>query len=309
MAGAEAIVQKNARYKLAKYGGHINITKYFAVSLLRRMGFVKRKGTKSVKQLPTDFDEIKKKYVEKVSNVVTKFQIPDSLIINWDQTGCQLIPGGDWTMDQKGAQQVSITGLDDKRQITLLLAITKSGSLLSPQLIYAGKSDRCLPKGVDFPSSWDITYTESHWSNEESMVRFVENIIIPYVNGIRESLPLSKCNQEAVTIFGVYKAHQSPKLLELLKQNKIIPLFVPAYCTDKLQPLDLAVNREYKEILKGHFHDWYTEKVCDDTESTIVDLRTSVVKPIHACWVISTHEAMEEKKVLIRKGFEKAGLV
>lgn len=50
------------------------------------MGFVKRKGTKSVKQLPTDFDEIKKKYVEKVSNVVTKFQIPDSLIINWDQT-------------------------------------------------------------------------------------------------------------------------------------------------------------------------------------------------------------------------------
>lgn len=42
------------------------------------MGFVKRKDTKSVKQLPTDFDKIKKKYVEKVSNAVTKFQIPDS---------------------------------------------------------------------------------------------------------------------------------------------------------------------------------------------------------------------------------------
>lgn len=255
---------------MAKYGGYINITKYFAVSLLWRMGFVKRKGTKSVKQLPADFDEIKKKYVEKVSNVVTTFQIPDSLIINWDQTGCQLIPGGDWTMDQRRAQQVSITGLDDKRQITLLLAITKSGSLLSPQLIYPGKSDRCLPKGVVFPSSWDITFTESHRSNEETMVRFV--IIIPYVNGIRESLPLSKCNQEAVTIFDVYKAHQSPKLLELLKQNTIIPLFVPACSTDKFQPLDLAVNREYKEILKGHFHDWYTKKVCDDTDSTIIDL-------------------------------------
>lgn len=100
-------------------------------------------GTTSVKQIHTDFDEIKKKYVEKVSNVVTKFQIPDSLIINWDQTGCHLIPGGDWTIDQRGAQQVSITGLDDNRQITLLLAINKSGSLLSPQLIYAGKSDRC----------------------------------------------------------------------------------------------------------------------------------------------------------------------
>lgn len=114
------------------------------------MGFVKSKGTKSVKQLPGDFDEIKKKYIEKVSNVVTKFQISDSLIINWEQTGCQLIPGGDWTMNQRGAQQVSITGLDDKRQITLLLAITRSDSLLSPQLIYPGKSDRYLPKGVVF---------------------------------------------------------------------------------------------------------------------------------------------------------------
>lgn len=123
-------------------------------------------------------------------------------------------------MDQRGAQQVSITGLDDKRQITLLLAITKSGSSLSSQLIYAGKSDRCLPMGIAFPSSLDITYIESYWSNEENMVRFVKNIIIPYVNEIRESLPLSRYNQEAVTIFDVYKAHQSPKLLELLKKKK-----------------------------------------------------------------------------------------
>lgn len=41
--------KQTARYKLAKYGGHINITKYFAVSLLRRMGFAKKKRTKSVK--------------------------------------------------------------------------------------------------------------------------------------------------------------------------------------------------------------------------------------------------------------------
>lgn len=91
MAGAEATTQ-NARYKLVKNAGHINITKYFAVSLLRRVGFVKRMGTTSVKQIHTDFDEIKKKYVEKVSNVVTKFQIPDSLIIIGTKQGAILYP-------------------------------------------------------------------------------------------------------------------------------------------------------------------------------------------------------------------------
>lgn len=57
-----------------------------------------------------------------------------------------------------------------------------------------GKFDRCLFKGVDFLLLWDIIYIEFYWSNEEIMVRFVENIIILYVNGICEFLLLLKCN-------------------------------------------------------------------------------------------------------------------
>jgi hypothetical protein len=53
MAGAEAIATKFARHKQQRYGGHINITKTFAISIFRRMGFVKRKGTKGVKHLQT----------------------------------------------------------------------------------------------------------------------------------------------------------------------------------------------------------------------------------------------------------------
>ena len=55
MAGAEAIATKFARHKQQRYGGHINITKTFAISIFRRMGFVKRKGTKGVKHLPADW--------------------------------------------------------------------------------------------------------------------------------------------------------------------------------------------------------------------------------------------------------------
>jgi hypothetical protein len=86
MAGAEAIVTKFARHKLQRHGGHINITKTFAISILRRMGFVKRKGTKGVNHLPADLDSIKEEYVNKVNNVIKEHNIPDSLVINWDQT-------------------------------------------------------------------------------------------------------------------------------------------------------------------------------------------------------------------------------
>ncbi|CAC5413807.1 unnamed protein product [Mytilus coruscus] len=322
MAAAEAIVTKFARHRLERYGGHITITSSFAKSLLRRMGFVKRKGTKAVKHLPNDFDEIRQEYISKINNVREKHHIPDTLIINWDQTGCQLVPGGDWTMEKEGTQQISISGLDDKRQITLLLAVSMSGDLLPQQLIYPGKTDRCLPKGVDFPSTWDVTCTETHWSNEDTMIQFVNNVIVPYVDEIRDSMPLNNSTtQKAIAIFDVFKAHRGERLLDLLKANDIVPLFVPAACTDRLQPLDLSVNREYKEQLKSHFHDWYSAEVIhqineqeDSTgeiapDNVVVNMRTSVLKPIHANWIVSSHNKISTRKDLIQLGFRKAGLL
>ncbi|KAH3880831.1 hypothetical protein DPMN_004753 [Dreissena polymorpha] len=104
--------------------------------------------------------------------------------------------------------------------------------------------------------------------------------------------------------------------MQLLKANGITPLFVPAACTDPLQPLDLSVNYEYKQQLKQCFHDWYCKQVVshlekkdgDPSSCANVDLRTSTLKPIHAEWLIFTHDKMSERRDLIQAGFRKAGL-
>ena len=60
----------------------------------------------------------------------------------------------------------------------------------------------------------------------------------------------------ALAIFDVFKAHRSDKLLALLKKSRIAIVFVPASCTDKLQPLDQTINKKYKEELKKEFQMW-----------------------------------------------------
>ena len=55
------------------------------------------------------------------------------------------------------------------------------GDFLPPQLVYQGKTTRCLP-GVEFPEGWHITHSENHWSNEYTMKEYIAKIIIPYVN-------------------------------------------------------------------------------------------------------------------------------
>lgn len=53
---------------------------------------------------------------------------------------------------------MEVTGKDDRRQITVVFAGSLSGEFLPPQVIYEGKTKRCLPP-FQFPVTWNITYT------------------------------------------------------------------------------------------------------------------------------------------------------
>lgn len=65
----------------------------------------------------------------------------------------------------------------------------------------------------------------------------------------------------------MFAAHRSEKVLSALKKVNIRYVFVPAGCTDELQPLDQTVNKKYKELLKTEFQNWYSEKVRQKLEN------------------------------------------
>ena len=68
---------------------------------------------------------------------------------------------------------------------------------------------------------------------------------------------------------------------------------MPAGCTGQLQPLDVAVNEPFKAHLKELFSLWYAERVRMDgqlVEEIKIDLRASVIKPIHFRWLVDNME-------------------
>jgi len=40
--------------------------------------------------------------------------IPSDLILNWDHTGINVVPGSQWTMEAKGSKRVEAVGVSDK---------------------------------------------------------------------------------------------------------------------------------------------------------------------------------------------------
>ena len=50
--------------------------------------------------------------------MVREHDIPDDLVINWDETGLNLVPSDSWTLEKEASQRVQLVGQNDKRMIT-----------------------------------------------------------------------------------------------------------------------------------------------------------------------------------------------
>ena len=105
-----------------------------------------------------------------------------------------------------------------------------------------------------FPEDWDITFTENHWANEMTTESHIKKVLIPYIEGTRKKLSLQE-DHAALVIFDKFKGQCTTNILSLLESNHIRLVVVPSNCTDRLQPLDVSVNKAVKEHLRKQFQE------------------------------------------------------
>lgn len=111
----------------------------------------------------------------------------------------------------------------------------------------------------DFPDDWCVTHSENHWSNEVTMIQYIQGIIVPYVEGVRQML--GKNEQAALAIFDNFRGQLTENVVEELEHHNIQSVLVPANCTDRLQPMDLSVNKSAKAFMRSQFTMWYAEEM------------------------------------------------
>ena len=104
---------------------------------------------------------------------------------------------------QAKATVIPITHSDDKHKVTAVLAATLSGEFLPPQIIFQGKTVKCHSEVV-IPERWDIWHSPNHWSNEETMTRYVEKVVVPFISRKRVQLKFDPTHP-ALAIFDCFK--------------------------------------------------------------------------------------------------------
>ena len=178
MAIGNRVVRSNSPTLLN--GGSLELTEDWAQGAIKSMNLTNRKDTTGkIEPFKQFLLEEKLTFQKKISGVIFEHDIPKELIINLDQTPLFYVNLGKCTSDVTGEKTVQIEGIDGKRQITATFAISMSGEFLPIQIFYEGKTKRYLPK-YTFPASFDITFSENHWSNTEKSLSFWNKIVFPH---------------------------------------------------------------------------------------------------------------------------------
>jgi hypothetical protein len=136
----------------------------------------------------------------------------------------------------------------DKRQATLILYIFADGvPRIRLKLIFHGKAtdeggkiEECesylYHKGVT------VHFNSTAYNNEELMMQWIDSELIPNLKPTAQD--------EVFLALDAATFHKTLAVLKKLHDNYIITALVLGGCTGILQPLDTAVNKPFKELLR-----------------------------------------------------------
>lgn len=215
-----------------------------------------------------------------------------------------------------GSSDVAVVGAEDKRQITACVAASLRGDLLPLQLIFQGKTARKLPPGTaaSIAARVDITHSVNHWSTQETMQRWITNVLLPHSERMIELHALN-ANAHVLLLLDCWAVHKSAEFRGWLAKEhpRIHLVFVPANCTSKLQLADVALQRPFKSSITQNFNDWATNAVAEQIQHGKVtgiagQLGMPALKPRVLQWCVESWNGLRERKQLILDGWERSCL-
>ena len=251
-------------------------------------------GTRAARALPREFVDIKHDFLLRVYWIVDKFSIPKDLFLNMDETGVLFFPMPKRTWGPKGAKQVDIVRLDEKRQFTLSPVISASGEVAGRvQVIWEGKTRACCPSvGTQKRHEAELLHTNSisHWSTASTVFELIENLWTDYVLPKMEKSKLNVRTQHWVLLMEVYSSHRDECLLR-----------------DNTEPWKVWFARFAQE--------WVVKIVCEQFERNVstVDIviphkKSELTDPFCA-WVATATSGMRSKTSVIERAWEETGVL
>lgn len=271
------------------------------------MKWTYRRGTGKARNSPNDPNDAQRLFQHnqwklKVRMYQLKHNIPPQMIVSLDETFTQAVPSSKFSLAERGSRDVLITGIDDKRGVTVSHATHAGYGMIGSQVIYGGKTTQCHANSRLAPDDWCLTHTMNHWQDEVSLMAWYDHTIIPYFSNTRDELQLPE-DAKGLVIYDVHWSHKHEDSRRVLAANDIRDWFVPAGETDILQVCDVGINKPFKNNLKANFRVYYGEQVQKQIQQGIapkdvrIDLKWGTIKNPHLRWTVKAVNDLSDETI------------
>lgn len=293
---------------------------------LARHDITLRFATNKSQKIPADYLHVCLEFVRFVRrNAQLRENMQDELLVvgryllscicNMDETPLPFEFLDGQTYADRGSHTVQIRSTRsgwDKRQATILLCIFADGAMrVKPLILFKGALAENLTRRADRErraaeiARYDprvlVQFNPNAYANESVLVNWIIDMLVPALPSGPRLLALD-----------VAKFHKTDAVLDTLRSHDIIPAMIPPGCTGLMQPLDVAVNKPLKDILRALVEDaldLYENRSGEDLRessrpSAVEDRRVLVQHCLADAWEIFC----TTKRELIVSSFRKVGL-
>ena len=146
---------------------------------------------------------------------------------------------------------IFIKSTSDKKCATCALTVTASGKLLTPMLIFKGKPNGWIVKHElpEYPEGCVYACQDNAWMNEQVMLKWVEQILKPYVATAPEDVV-------PILFLDSYRCHIMASVVNEIQALGVEVEHIPCGCTYLCQPVDIDINQPYKKHLRTRWECW-----------------------------------------------------
>lgn len=275
--------------EFTEFKSNFKASSSWANAFMKRHGLSLRAKTSTGQKLPDNWEEKLNSFLNFVHLKIT--DVEKSQLGNMDEVPVTFDMPSNYTVHPKGSNAVRIkTTGNEKTGFTVVLCVMADGSKLKPMIIFKRKT---LPKKEIFPADVIIQANEKGWVDEPMMKIWISEVWA--------KRPGSFFKPKSMLILDSARAHITDSVKEVLSKNSKLAV-IPGGLTSKVQPLDLCVNRSFKNMLRKEWNAWMTS-----FESQILTKGGKIKRPSYstiALWVSKSWKALKTHVIL--NGFRKA---
>ena len=259
---------------------------------MKRNDLVLRVRTHISQKLPSDLESKIKNFRDEVSNIHKNSDYPFEYICNMDETPVYLDLVPNKVVDKKGKKSIRVrTTSSEKNRITATLCCTAAGKFLPAFVVFKGKTQRPLKK-VKIPSGVVTTTQVKGWMDEVRMLEWIKKVWSPYISG-----------KPALLALDTFSGHLTDKVRNAFSKCNTKLLVIPGGCTSVLQPLDLSINKPFK----NHIRDMWCQYMVAEADKGVSKIKPPPKSNLLE-WIKAAQEKIESKGTIVKKSFMVAGI-